>query len=79
MLWWTYQKLRARDPKTRLAVVNQLALEGNPKSIGLLILALKDKDAEVRCAAAKSLVGFQDRRAAQPLIEMLNLPSFGTG
>ena len=71
MLWWTHQKLRARDPKTRLAVVESLALEGDPKSVGLLILTLKDKDAEVRCAAAKALVCFQDRRAAGPLIEML--------
>ena len=71
MLWWTHQKLRTSNPQTRLAVVQQLALEGEAKSVGLLILVLKDKDAEVRCAAAKALVGFHDRRAAGPLIEML--------
>ena len=71
MLWWTHQKLRASNPQTRLAVVQQLAFEGDPKSVGLLIRVLKDNDADVRCAAAKALVAFKDRRAAAPLIEML--------
>ena len=71
MLWWTHQKLRASNPQARLAVVQQLAFEGEAKSVGLLLLVLKDKDADVRCAAAKALVAFKDRRAAGPLIEML--------
>ena len=53
MLWWTHQKLRASNPQTRLAVVQRLAFEADPKSVGLLILVLKDNDADVRCAAAK--------------------------
>ena len=71
MIWWTHQKLRASNPQARLAVVQQLALEGEAKSVGLLLRVLKDPDAEVRCAAAKALVAFQDRRAAGPLMEML--------
>jgi len=71
MLWWTHQQLRARNPQTRLAVVEKLASAGEEKSIAPLMLALKDKEADVRCAAAKALVKFQDRRAVAPLIEML--------
>ena len=71
MLWWTHQKLRASSPQNRLTLVQQLAFEGDPKSVGLLILVLKDKDPDVRSAAAKALVGFKDRRAAAPLMEML--------
>ena len=71
MLWWIYQQLRVSSVKTRLAVVLKLAENGEPDSVGPLIFALKDKEAGVRCAAAKGLMRCQDRRAVEPLIQML--------
>src|SRR5215469_2549620 len=70
MLWWTYQQLRMGAAEKRLAVVEKLAA-GDENSVGPLIFALKDKDAGVRCAAAKALVRFRDRRAVDSLIHML--------
>jgi len=54
-----------------MAVIEQLAQSGDEDAVGPLIFALKDKDAGVRCAAAKALMKFQDRRAVEPLIQML--------
>ena len=71
MLWWTYQQLRVSSAKNRLAVVQKLADSGDPDSVGPLIFALKDKDAAVRCAAAKALMRCHDRRAVEPLVQML--------
>ena len=72
MLWWKYQKLRLGTMKTRLAVVEELADSFDEKAVSLLILALGDKNAEVRCVAARALVRYQDRRAVEPLISLLN-------
>ena len=71
MSWWINRQLRASNPQTRLAVVEKLALESDANSIGSLLLALKDKVADVRCAAARAVVRFADRRAVAPLIELL--------
>ena len=71
MSWWINRQLRARNPQTRLAVVEKLANEGDAKSIEPLLRALKDKVADVRCVAARALVRFADRRAVPPLIGML--------
>jgi HEAT repeat protein len=71
MLWWTYQQLRMGSAKSRLTVVEKLAVAGDDDAVGPLIFALKDKDAEVRCAAAKALMRTQDRRAVEPLVKML--------
>jgi len=71
MQWWTYQQLRASNAATRLAVVEKLAQSDNVDSVGPLIFAVKDGDANVRGAAAKALGRFQDRRAVEPLIQML--------
>ena len=71
MLWWTYQQLRMGNPKYRLAVLEKLIASGNDEAVGPLIFALKDKDATVRCAAAKALMRCPDRRAVEPLVKML--------
>lgn len=71
MLWWTYQQLRMGNPKYRLAVLEKLIASGNEEAVGPLIFALKDKDATVRCAAAKALMRCPDRRAVEPLVKML--------
>ena len=74
MLWWTYQQLRMGRAESRLEVVEKLAA-GDDNSVGPLIFALKDKDTAVRCAAAKALVRFRDRRAVETLIQMLRDPA----
>jgi HEAT repeat protein len=71
MLWWTYQQLRMGNARSRLAVVEKLVASGDSDAVGPLIFALKDKDANVRCVAAKALMRFQDRRAVEPLVKML--------
>jgi len=71
MLWWKYQQLRMGNAKSRLAVVERLAVSGDDGAVGPLIFALKDKDEGVRCAAAKALMRYTDRRAVEPLVQML--------
>ena len=74
MLWWKYQQLRMGNVKSRLAVVEELAMSGDDGAAGPLIFALKDKDTGVRCAAAKMLTRFRDKRALEPLLKMLRDP-----
>ncbi|MGA2244332.1 MAG: HEAT repeat domain-containing protein [Verrucomicrobiota bacterium] len=71
MLWWKYQQLRMGNAKSRLAVVEQLAITSDDGAVGPLIFALKDKEPNIRSAAAKALMRFQDRRAVEPLVKML--------
>src|SRR5580704_4391317 len=71
MLWWTYQQLRMGNATSRLAVVDKLVNTGDENAVGPLIFALNDKEANVRCAAAKGLMRFHDRRAVEPLVKML--------
>jgi HEAT repeat protein len=71
MLWWKYQQLRIGSAKSRLSVVERLAISGDESAVGPLIFALKDKDTAVRCTAAKALMPFHDRRAVEPLIKLL--------
>ncbi|MFZ0828726.1 MAG: HEAT repeat domain-containing protein [Verrucomicrobiia bacterium] len=71
MQWWTYQQLRASSAKTRLAVVEKLVQSDSTDSVGPLLFAIKDEDTGVRCAAARALGRFQDRRATEPLMLML--------
>lgn len=71
MSWWTYQQLRIGGPKARLAVVEKLSLEYDDESVGPLIFALKDKDPDVRCTAARGLLRYYDPKAVDPLIIIL--------
>jgi HEAT repeat protein len=75
MLWWTYQQLRSSNLKTRLAVITKLSDSGQPDSVDPLLFALKDKETEIRSAAALALGQFQDKRVAEPLIKMLRDPA----
>ncbi|HLZ55065.1 MAG TPA: HEAT repeat domain-containing protein [Verrucomicrobiae bacterium] len=71
MLWWTYQQLRVSNSKTRLATVEKLAQSEYSDSVEPLLFALKDRETEVRSAAARGLGRFQDRRSVEPLVQML--------
>ena len=74
MLWWTYQQLRSSNLNTRLAAVTKLAEFNRPDSVEPLLFALKDKEPEIRGAAAKALGHLQDKRVVEPLIKMLRDP-----
>jgi HEAT repeat protein len=74
MMWWTYQQLRSRNLKTRLAAVAKLAASKGKEAVEPLLFALKDSQAEVRSAAAMALGQFQDARSLQPLIKLLQDP-----
>ena len=71
MSWWTYQQLRIGSPKSRLATIEKLSLEYDDGAVGPLIYALKDKNSDVRCAAAKALLRYNDKQAVAPLIAIL--------
>jgi len=71
MLWWTLQQLRMGNAQSRIAIVEELVKADDPEGVEPLIFALKDKDAGVRCAAAKGLRPFNDRKAVEPLVQML--------
>jgi HEAT repeat protein len=75
MLWWTYQQLRVSAQKTRLAVIEKLTLSEDPDSVGPLVFALKDRDAEVREAAVRSLGKFKVRATVDPLMQLLRDPA----
>jgi HEAT repeat protein len=72
MLWWTYQQLRVSNARTRLATVEKLAQSEHSDSVEPLLFALKDREADVRSAAARGLGRFLDRRAVEPLVKMLS-------
>jgi HEAT repeat protein len=74
-LWWTYQQLRSSNLKTRLAVIAKLAEFKHSDSVEPLLFALKDKEPEIRSAAALALGQFDDKRVAEPLIKLLNDPA----
>ncbi|HUE36642.1 MAG TPA: HEAT repeat domain-containing protein, partial [Candidatus Acidoferrum sp.] len=54
-----------------LAVVEKLAQEYDFEAVKPLIFALKDKGPDVRCAAAKALLRYNDPQAVEPLIQTL--------
>ena len=74
-LWWTYQQLRSSNLKTRLGVIAKLAESKHPDSVEPLLFALRDKEPEIRSAAALALGQLPDKRIADPLIKMLNDPA----
>lgn len=71
VLWWTYQQLRAGSVQTRLAAIAKLVESGNTDSVEPLVFALKDKDPEVRRAAARALGEFTAAPMLDPLVLML--------
>lgn len=75
MLWWKYQQLRSSSLQTRLATIAELAVSKQEDSVGPLLFALKDKETEVRSAAALALRQFQDKQIIAPLIKMLGDPT----
>lgn len=74
-LWWTYQQLRSNNLKARLAVIAKLAEFKSADSVDPLLFAIKDKEPEIRGAAALALGLFQDKRVAEALIKLLNDPA----
>ena len=71
-LWWTYQQLRSSNLKTRLAVIANLAQMKHSDCMEPLIFAMKDKEPEIRSAAALAIGQFSDKRVVELLIKQLN-------
>lgn len=51
--------------------MEKLSLEYDADAVGPLIFALKDKNPDVRCMAARALLRYNDLKAVDPLIEIL--------
>src|SRR5271165_1628966 len=73
--WWTYQQLRSSNLKTRLAVIAKLAEFKHSDCVEPLVFALKDKEPEIRSAAALALGQFSDKRVIELLIKQLSDPA----
>jgi len=72
MLWLSKLKLRSKDPSKRLQVVNQLAADGSPGAIALIISQLRDHEGwptTVAGAAAAFLGQLRPPEAVAPLAE----------
>ncbi len=63
--------LRYNDFEVQTSAAQALGSLGN-EGINTLILALKDKDRDVRLGIIEALSGIRDQRAVPPLIELLN-------
>jgi hypothetical protein len=63
--------LRYNDFEVQTSAAQALGSLGN-EGISTLILALKDKDRDVRLGIIEALSGIRDQRAVPPLIELLN-------
>jgi len=63
--------LRYNDFEVQTSAAQALGSMGN-EGINRLILALKDKDRDVRLGIIEALSGIRDQRAVPPLIELLN-------
>ncbi|MDB6018969.1 MAG: lyase domain protein repeat-containing protein [Pedosphaera sp.] len=75
MLWWKLQRLKSKDSKTRIRMVEEMAASGKASVLEPITEALKeDEDSEVRAAAAKALGTLRDERSLAPLTAALNDP-----
>src|SRR5258707_14103752 len=69
MLWWKLQRLKSKDPKTRVRIVDEMVASGKASVVEHIVSALaEDDDWEVRVAAAKGLGVLRDARAFDPLV-----------
>src|SRR5262245_29209378 len=55
ILWWKLRRLQSEDPQVRRRAAAALGETSDPRAVGPLIGALKDKDWDVQRAAAKAL------------------------
>ncbi|MFC2136077.1 HEAT repeat domain-containing protein [Bacteroidota bacterium] len=73
MLWWRLRQLNSRKPARRIAAVEKIMNLRNPRTVGLLIGALKDDSVFVRRAAAWALAQVGDVRSVEPLVDALKV------
>jgi HEAT repeat protein len=64
--------LKDADPEVRLFAVNILSEIAEKKSLPLLFFAIRDKDVNVRAAAAEAMGRIGDRSAIKPLGDVLD-------
>ncbi len=58
-------------PEIRWAACIILRKIGNPRAVPAYAVALRDRDAHVRCSAALGLADHGDRRAVEPLLDWI--------
>lgn len=61
--------LSSTNLEARRAAVKALEVAGGPEHVSALIVALRDEDEEVRCAAARGLDRLKAREALEPLMQ----------
>jgi len=66
MLWFRLQQLRSLEWKVRSQAAEKLGESKDPRAVEALVKALKDKDRNVREAAAGSLGMIRDERVILP-------------
>src|SRR5258708_17613010 len=71
MEWWTHTKLRSRNADTRRQALEQLAANGSPQSLRLLLNAVADADRDVRIEAMQLVGRLREEQALPPLINAL--------
>lgn len=76
MFWWTVLKLKFGKDLTRHSAAVELGRSGNPRAVGPLISALKDKYSLVRMQAAEALERIGKSSAVEPLIAALKDESY---
>ena len=71
--------LSALQEKPEPGIVSALGVLGDPQAVPLLVPILKDDDVFLRGEAVTALGRIKDRRAVNPLINMLSDPAFQIG
>jgi HEAT repeat protein len=69
--WLQTRSIHSSESGVRINTVAQLATSKDKNAVGLLIEALQDPDAGVRCSAATALGKRCEARAVQPLLDQL--------
>jgi HEAT repeat protein len=60
-------RVASKEPLDRVAAVNDLAVQRDPRATDAIIRALRDRSPDVRSRAAESLGELGDARAVEPL------------
>jgi HEAT repeat protein len=72
MLWWKLQRLKSKDAKTRIRIVEEMIASGKASVVEPVTEALKeDEDPDVRAAAAKGLGVLREEQGFGPLVSAL--------
>ena len=77
MEWWLSMQLKSGNPQARRQAVEKLSRALNLKIVEAVLPLLRDRDLDVRKAAATALGKMKDDRAGAFLVAVLQNPSAG--